>query len=664
MDTGIIRSEIPFKLCHNFIIKYLGRNLRITILISICTLPVFSGNDFSQPDRRESIALGSAVNGFPGLQLFPEKVNASVLPVASTGILQNGRTWLFMTLIPILFGLLFIIRKYEITRIKMRNQMSIARIETDKLKELDHLKSRFFANISHEFRTILTLIKGPLEQLMDENPELRNRKTFNLMHSNATRLLELINQLLDLARIESGHYKLKAGKGDLAATVRNLVIPFVPFAEQKRIKIHVTTDPEMEPDEVRDDFYYDRDIVEKIINNLLSNAIKYTPANGRVDVRATFDKKAGLAEIVVQDNGIGIPEEKLPYIFDRFYQAEGLNDKHYEGSGIGLSHVHELIKVHKGEIYVNSKMGTGTLFTIKLPVARRYFSDAQVFTEEPTPEAIHGMREPEVPGLNKFRFGPALSQEEETEKPWILIVEDRADMREYITGIINSEYRVIQAPDAKQGFRMAEEFIPDLIISDIMMADVDGFEFCRKIKTSEKTNHIPIILLTASANPNDRITGLGEGADDYLTKPFHARELLIRVNNLIQIRRALREKYSTVPVINPGEIRVTSNHKAFMERLHDLIEKNIDNYNFSVEELVKEAGMSHSQLHRKLKAVTDMSANQLIRSVRMHHAMELLQKNAGNISEIAYMVGYDDPGYFTKTFQRFHGKLPSEVMKK
>ncbi len=584
-------------------------------------------------------------------------------------IMVAGTWWqqilLYLIFLVIAIGILLSIRQYELNRIRLRNHVRIANIEILKLKELDQLKSQFFANISHEFRTPLTLITGPLEQLIEEEKDMHKKNSMMIMLSNASRLLQLVNQLLDLSKLENDYYNIKACKGDIAGFIKGVTMSFSTTAEQKKIDLRIEDNIGNYMDELSYDFYFDPDIMEKIMNNLLSNAFKFTPENGKVSVKICLlnDKKdEEFLEIVIADTGIGIPADKLPYIYDRFYQVYPSSKKENEGSGIGLAYVKELVRVHKGEVRVKSRPGAGTTFSLRFPVGKAHLNKDQVIDNPGSDLSVQLVSEDNI-----LTYSETKSYETENnnhEKPWVLIVEDHAQVSHFIAEIIQKEFRPIQTSNAFEGYKIAEEAIPDLIISDIMMKEMDGYEFCKKVKASEKTSHIPVILLTARADKRDKIRGLETGADDYLTKPFNGRELLIRVRNLIDSRRNLREKFNSHSVINTGEISVTSRDAHFMKKLLSIVEKNIDNYTFSVEELGREAGMSQSQIHRKLRALINMPANHFIRSVRMHHALELLQKNAGNISEIAYMVGYDDPGYFTKSFRAFFGKLPSEVNKK
>lgn len=574
-------------------------------------------------------------------------------------------SWAYVIYFLVVLTLFLGLRQYELSRIRLRDRIKKADFEADKLKELDILKSQFFANISHEFRTPLTLIKGPLEDMMEEHKDQPEHKIFSVMHSNTERLLRLINQLLDLSKLETGEFKIKVSAGDIAGTIKGLVMSFSSIVEQKKINLRFIEASSLKNPEIRKNFYFDKDVVEKTINNLISNAIKFTPAHGRITVTACIRQwKNGreMFEITVKDMGIGIPADKLPFIFDRFYQVDASSKREQEGSGIGLAYVKELIKAHKGEIAVMSRPGQGTVFRLRFPMGSTHFSADQILTlQELEPHA--GLKNHK--GIDEHSLAESYQEQhgKGRDRDMILVVEDHADVRRYICSRLQKEYLIMEAASAAKGLTMAEESIPDLIISDVMMPGMDGFEFCANIKSNEKTSHIPVILLTARAEEKDKIQGLETGADDYLTKPFNTKELRARVKNLIENRRYMREKFEASSIIKPGEISVTSRDQSFIKRLLEIVESNIDKEKISVDDLAGQVAMSQSQLHRKLKALVNQSASQFIRSVKMHRAKELLEKDAGNIAEIAYMVGFSDPGYFTKTYKSFFGILPSEVKK-
>ncbi|MFO7924128.1 MAG: two-component regulator propeller domain-containing protein [Bacteroidales bacterium] len=572
------------------------------------------------------------------------------------------QTWIYLLYLFVVAVIILGFRKYELTHIRLKDRMKIADFETKKLKELDHLKSQFFANISHEFRTPLTLIKGPLEELIDEETDPQKINVLRKMHTNSSRLLQLINQVLDLSRLESDNYNLKAQTGDIVGYIKGITMSFASMADQKKIKLSIEMSPDLVNEGLPDNFYFDPDIIDKIFNNLLSNALKFTPANGSVTVKVCMKNEkdnTDRLEFIVTDTGIGIPADKLPFIYDRFYQVDSSSVREYEGSGVGLAYVKELVRVHKAEIRVKSSPGSGTTFSLRFPLGRDHLLPDQITV--PVRQDLPDPKNSDIVADDGFPAYIKGNIPETNGKPLVLIVEDHSEVRNYINEGIHMEYKVLESSNAKEGFAIAEEKIPDLIISDVMMPGTNGYEFCEKLKSGDKTSHIPVIMLTARAEDTDRITGFESGADGYLYKPFNVKELRIRIKNLIDSRSELRERFSSNSIIKPGEISVTPRDASFMEMLLKVVEKNIDNSAFSVEDLGREVAMSPSQIHRKLKATVNMPANHFIRSVRMHRAMDLLRKEAGNISEIAYMVGYDDPGYFTKSFRAFFGKLPSDI---
>lgn len=576
-----------------------------------------------------------------------------------------NRNLAYLGYLLILIWIIYRLRKYEMSRILLQNRIEIADFETNKQKEVNQMKSQFFANISHEFRTPLTLIKGPIDELISTTGDLQKQQTLKIMQSNTDKLLNLVNQLLDLSKLENGQYTLEVARGDVNSFLRGCVMMFSSLAEQKNISLLFVEGTSVNEVHLLENFYFDRDAMQKIINNLLSNAIKFTPEEGKITVTVKlyewkFNEKA--YEVTVSDTGIGIHEDKLPFIYDRFYQVDSSPNRIYEGSGIGLAYVKELVDAHKGTISVESKPDEGTSFRVRFPLDIEYYKNSQVvISDHYEPATLNGyIPSPKNHVQNKSGIVPKISLKD---KPIILVVEDHDEVRQYILDCMKDSFTMLEAANALRGIQIANDTIPDLIISDVMMPGMDGFEFCNKIKSSEKTSHIPIILLTARAAENDKISGLDAGADDYLAKPFNTKELLARAKNLIENRRLLREKFSDNTIIKPSEISVSSRDQVFMEKLLKVIETNMDNEKFGVEDLSDAVAMSQSQLHRKLKAIINQSANHFIRMVRMNRAKELLEKDAGNIAEVAYKVGYEDPGYFSKTYKAFFGHLPSEVKK-
>ena len=547
--------------------------------------------------------------------------------------------------------------------IEKKNQ--VLEEQSEQLKEMDKVKSRFFANISHEFRTPLTLILGLINKQMGNPQNPPNPKDTQMIKRNANRLLQLINQLLDLSKLESGELKLEASKSDFVLFVKNATAQFESMAEDKKLKLNFNGHPIAEQFSTKPiEVYFDYEKMHKVLNNLLSNAIKFTSEGEQIDVEVELlkdeNRNPEVVSIKVINTGVVIPEEKLPHLFDRFFQVDASSNRQYEGTGIGLALVKELVELHHGKVSVTSKMRK-TCFTIELPYPSSYLeegesvalpdialSDVFVETTDPSRKIENVKRNDEEPFV-----------EVENDQLEVLIVEDNNDLRSFIKGILDPNYQVIEAIDGVDGFEKAESIIPDLIISDVMMPRMNGYKLCEKLKTDEKTNHIPVILLTAKASRENKLTGLKKGADDYLIKPFDEEELKIRIENLINLREKLQQKFQHEISLKPKEIKVPSVHQVFLERLKEVIEKNIDNELFSVDDLGKEIGMSRSQIHRKLKALTDQSATTFIRNYRLHRAAELLKQDAGNITEIAFQVGFNSQTYFSSSFQELFGCSPS-----
>ncbi len=592
-------------------------------------------------------------------------------------------------------------RRFELNQVRLKNELKMKEFEAQKLQEIDHLKSRFFANISHEFRTPLTLILGGIHKLITRSDTQIFQSDFEVMQRNASRLLQLINQLLDLAKLEAGGMKLEASRGDMGRFLRQVFASFASMGEAKGIQLLFNNAPIIaEAGFPAIYVYFDGDKLEKVFYNLFSNAFKFTPREGRIDVTVSVGNQkdsgfgsqrdypgkntyrpSGIAsrpafsgvkpvkifnseivEIRISNTGPGIPAEKLPFIFDRFYQVDDATTRQYEGTGIGLALVKELVDLHRGEVTVESAEAEETAFIVRLPLGKLHLKNEEITEEAEEPIDIPDL-EAQTPEAT------TVSPEEEpvngiSDKTLILVIEDHSDLRKFIREQLIPEYAVIEAENGEAGLQKAAELIPDLVISDIMMPEMDGYELCRRLKTSPKTNHIPVILLTARAAPEDKLEGLETGADDYLVKPFNPEELKIRVRNLIRLRQQMREKFSAEMLLKPSDVTVPSTQKVFLERLRTVIEEHLDDEDFSVEKLGQEMGMSRAQIHRKLRAITNQSASEFIRSFRLQRAAELIKQDAGNIAEIAYMVGFNSQAYFTRCFQEMFGCSPREYKRK
>ena len=616
--------------------------------------------------------------------------------------------------------------------VEQRNRL---KAQSEKLQEMDRLKSRFFANISHEFRTPLTLILGLLNKYMKVEDTPPTPSDYSIMHRNASRLLQLINQLLDLVKLEAGGMQLQAEKQDIVQFLRRIVMSFSSMGERKNIKLLFNNSPVTAEAGYSTIFvYFEPDKLEKVFYNLLSNAFKFTPQDGKIEVTVavgmdddknskseilnpkseTSNLQSQIVEVSVRNNGPGIPANKLPYIFDRFYQAEDSSSHEFEGTGIGLSLVKELVDLHSGHITAESIENDITTFTIQLPLGKQHLSDEQIKDASPLPtvpiydaQQITGeapvsakpndakQMTGEAPLSAKPNDAKQMTGEAQlspqpndakqitgeaqpsaqpndpkqiTAKPndneVILIAEDHHDLRDFIRSHLDSDYQILEAENGRIGWEIAEEKIPDLIISDIMMPEMNGYDFCAAIKTNEKTSHIPVILLTAKAARDEKMEGLETGADDYLIKPFDPEELKLRVRNLMKTRRQMREKFGVEMLLKPKEVSVPSSQKQFLERLTTIIEEGMGDENFGVEILGEQLGMSRSQIHRKLKAITNQSASEFIRNFRLQRAAELILQDAGNIAEIAYQVGFNSQAYFTRSFKDAFGCSPREYKRK
>ncbi len=567
--------------------------------------------------------------------------------------------WAFILYLLLIGVIIYIAYQARFRNFHLKQQVEMEHFQTERLAEVDKLKSRFFSNISHEFRTPLTLIIGPADQALDANDMKTVRQKLSLIKDNAKKLFGLVNQLLDFSRLESGVMKLQVSNGDVMRFLRRVVMSFESWAERKKISLEFTSDVELQ------EGFFDADKLEKIVNNLMSNALKFTPEGGSVEVVADF-MSAGLAHnapmkgaassITVRDTGPGISPEHLPHIFDRFYRVDETHTT--EGTGIGLALTKELVDVHHGTITAESTIGKGSVFTVILPIDKSSYTSNEIVETQPLREEQKQYDAAE-PSDQKKR--EPVQTTAENGKPIILIVEDNTDLRSYISEYMNSEYSIREAANGKIGYDIATEIVPDLVISDVMMPEMDGIELCKALKQDVRTSHIPVILLTARASTDSKIEGLEIGADDYVTKPFDSKELLARVKNLIEQRRQLRKKFSAGVVLKPGEVAVTSLDDSLLKKVMSAVEKNIADEDFGVEKLSQEACLSRAQLNRKLHALTNLSPAEFIRYVRLQRARELLEKNVGTVADVAHQVGFSSPAYFSSCFHERFGYPPSEA---
>jgi len=529
------------------------------------------------------------------------------------------------------------------------------------IMEMDQMRTRFFTNISHEFRTPLTLILGPLEDMLTKK-ELteKNRITMERMHRSASRMLALTNQLLDLSKIDSGSMKLELIESDLCRFLMIIFSSFTPLAERNNIRFKFR----IPGDEFRT--YYDQDKIEKIVYNLLSNAFKFTPEGGIIDssVKIYQDRHPNVIEISVKDSGPGIPVEMTEKIFDRFYQLEGSARMDLSGTGIGLSLAKELVKMQHGEIFLNSKPGQGSEFTVTIPIGFEHLQQEEYILKEwndinESFVTMHAVLPYDSPGYED----QLVNVGEVSERPQILIVDDSADLRAHIIENLGDRFLLFEAGDGKEGLKKCIEMVPDLIITDLAMPEMDGLEMCKRLKTDQRTSHIPVIMLTSRTSVENRIEGFEKGADDYISKPFNMQELVVRIKNLVEQRKMLREQFGRDIRLHPKDISITSEDEKFLTKTITIIEEHINNFDFDVSQLTDKMAVSRVQLFRKLKALTDQSPSEFIRTIRLKRAAQLLDKGFGNIAEVTYQVGFNNLSYFSKCFRELFGLSPSDFVK-
>lgn len=515
------------------------------------------------------------------------------------------------------------------------------RAQAEKLQEMDAMKSRFFVNLTHEFKTPLTLIANPARELLAQADTEAGKQYARYILQNSERLLQLINQLLDLSKLENGGMEIQAEPVEVVGWLRAHVQQYHSLAEPRRITLAFSSSfAELW-------IAADLDKMEKIVQNLLSNAFKFSVPEGRIAI-ILANGGNGSFSLTVADTGAGIPPSKLPYIFDRFYQVDPSDTRAKEGAGVGLALTRELAELLGGSIAVESLEGRGTTFVVTLP-----------YTVVP----------PGVPAAPLPASGPmavpsdaeSISGPTTDELPLILVVEDNADLRAFIALSLTGDYTVITASDGIEGIDSALERIPSLVVTDLMMPGKDGYQLCQALKTNERTSHIPIIMLTAKADQNSKIRGIITGADAYLAKPFDRRELLALLDNLIHTRTLLREKYGKNNRWLTNATELPSIEQVFLERVRKAVETHIDDEQYSADRLSSDVGLSRTQLHRKLKALINQSPGELVRSVRMQRAYDLLQQRVATVAEVGYMVGYGNPANFSTSFSKHFGFPPSEV---
>ncbi len=537
-----------------------------------------------------------------------------------------------------LIGILMLIRQRGINKLKTEFAIEQERKEAQRVHELDRMKIRFFTNVSHEFRTPLSLIFAPVEKFLKTAVNEEEKQQFELIRRNARRLLNLVNQLMDFRKMEVQELKLHLSEGDIVAFIREVSLSFTDLADKKNISFTFETEIESLLT------FYDANKLERILFNLLSNAFKFTYHNGFVTVHLDLKEsgKKKVLEIKVLDTGIGIPLENQPYIFDNFFQHEVPADIMNQGSGIGLSITKEFVKLHGGEISVESEMENGTCFTISLPV--KIISSGKGHTQPSSPVIQTQKEQVNFPSH---------------QKPVILLVEDNDDFRFYLRENLHAHFRITEATNGNEGWQKVLSMHPHLVVSDISMPQMNGIELCKKIKNDERTRHIPVVLLTALTGEEQQLKGLEIGANDYMTKPFNFEILLSKIRNLLQQQELYINTYTKKVEAIPTKVEMKSVNEKLVQQALFIVEKNISNNNFSVEELSREMNMSRVAFYKKILLLTGQSPVAFIRTIRLKKAAQMMLDTGLSISEIAYEVGFNDPKYFAKSFKQEYGCLPS-----
>ena len=562
-------------------------------------------------------------------------------------------------------GLLILYRYFINQRSTLKNNLELSKMERKKELELAEMKTQFFTNVAHEFRTPLTLISGPIEAMMrTENLIDKQKYYLSTVHHQTRRLLGLVNQLLDFRKAESGNLKLNVAKGDFVKFTEEIFLSFKEVAESKNILYQINVSKREIP------MYFDRDNMEIVLCNLLSNAFKYTPENSIVSlsIKQFADHEAkphfaqGYCQITVEDTGQGMSPDMVERIFDRFYQVVNTTSAKLIGTGIGLALVKNIVELHKGKVFAQSEIGKGSKFTIQLPMGKSHFTKEHMIPE---------FRDSEHKSHYQADFGkhslnsntPVTENNKESDHPQLLIIEDNLEIRSFLVEIFEKDYVILQANNGREGLDMLSDHLPNLIISDLMMPEMDGLTFCRKVREMEVTAHIPVILLTARTSTVFQVEGFQSGADAYITKPFQPDIIQAQVKGLLTSRERMREFFVKKITLQPTDIEITSHEEEFLNKLIILVEENLNNDNMNRGFLSQSMAMSPSSLYRKLKSLTGLTTNAFIRSIRLKRAAQLMRDTQMNISEIAYLVGFSELKYFRRCFRGQFDMNPSEYIK-
>jgi signal transduction histidine kinase/ligand-binding sensor domain-containing protein/DNA-binding response OmpR family regulator len=579
----------------------------------------------------------------------PHELKISILP-------PPWKTWwAYAIYILVFLFLLWLTRHIGLRQMALQNQLTLTNLARKQENELSDFKERLFTNISHEFRTPLTLILGPLEDLLQRRKlEPPVNKSLRLIQKQSKRMLRMVNQLLDFQKAESGSLKLTPHQGEIVSFCRDI---FTLFADES-IRRNIVYS--FQAKEKYLSFTFDANKLEIIVFNILANAFKFTPNNGQITLTVAKDANNNCV-ISVEDTGMGISPNELELIFDRFYRGKDTNATNISGTGIGLSFVRELTQLHGGTIKASSNGTCGSKFTVVLP--HSVSSEEGLIISNNTLAQINQESENMLNASLMMEDNDMLAQDHEQEHPIILLVDDESDMLEYVSDILSPSYKIVTATNGREGVDKAVEIIPDLIVSDVMMPELDGIELCKQLKADKGTSHIPIILLTALSDMDHHVEGIREGADVYLPKPFNAQLLLVHIHNLINSRNTLKELYAKKIFLGSSNFEIKTYEEEFLYKLMKVVEENISNFNFNNDELANHMFMSKSTFYRKLKAITGMSGNEFIRTARLNYAAKMLESGKYSVTEAAFESGFNDIKYFRKRFQERFKVTPSEYKK-
>ncbi|HUH45880.1 MAG TPA: hybrid sensor histidine kinase/response regulator transcription factor, partial [Arenibacter sp.] len=576
--------------------------------------------------------------------------------------------WALFSYVSLFILGIYLLNKLTQNRIREKQLINSEREKRMQEKDLAEKKFQFFTSISHEFRTPLTLIINPLRDIINDtglNLPSRIKEKHHVIYKNTDRLYRLVNELLDFRKLELNKIGVKAREFNLTELLEEVVGHFKEEAFEENIHLSLDADKEGQL------IWTDENMLEKIIFNILSNAFKVTPEGGAINIQLLskdslyqlplvdpINPTEGI-ELIISDTGPGLEKEQVDRLFERFYQVENLDKSYYGGTGIGLEVVQNFMNLLKGKIEVKSEVGSGTSFRLIFPKGNAHFKREELLTEilehDTIRETITTLDS--VSGMEKI-----LDHDQAPNSYTLLIVEDNSELRNYLRNELKDQYRVLMAANGVEGLEVAKTALPDIILTDVIMPGMDGFEFCKHIKGDIRTSHIPLMMLTAKARIDDRLEGIGTGADAYMVKPFDMRLLRLRLSQLITSRQLIFNKYFSVISDLPSHGNTTSLDKEFIEKVLNYINKNMDDPDLSVESLASQLNLSRSQFYRKIKALTNQTANEFLRNIRLNRAKQLLEKGNSTISEVCFNVGFSSPSYFTKCFKAYFGVLPTEVM--